>query len=91
MGYSEGHRQVSDHVQFRVLWSKYSAQKRGRHSAGIQDIKKTSKEMMPKLRSARRVEIITIKGRMGKNISRLRVHVERPRESIAPQERNSIC
>lgn len=79
-------------MQFRVLWSKYSAQKRGRHSAGIQDIKKISKEMMPKLRSARRrVEIITIKGRMGKNISRLRVHVERPRESIASQERNSIC
>ena len=43
--------------------------KRGRHSPGIQDIKKISKEMMPKLRSSRRVEIITMKGRMGKNIS----------------------
>ena len=46
---------------------------------------------MPKLRSSRRVEIITMKGRMGKNISRLRVHVERPRESITSQERSSIC
>ena len=65
--------------------------KRGRHSPGIQDIKKISKEMMPKLRSSRRGEIITMKGRMGKNISRLRVHVERPRESITSQERSSIC
>lgn len=54
--------------------SKYSAQ-RGRSQLGFKGIKKISREMMPKLRSARRVEIITMKGKNGKEHFRL-VHVE---------------
>ena len=37
-------------------------------STETQDIKKISKEMMSKLRSAGRAEILTMKGRMGKSI-----------------------